>query len=131
MDIVILEVSEVEVPLWVTITSGVEGLSETKFSMDETYIVVPRSDDGESAEAFSWTRDNTELKEGICSGTLKTGGIVDDGMGICTETCVIEWGKHVASWYSWDIKGVTVEPIDKEDKAMIDERGKVEDDGPG
>ena len=44
-----------------------------------------------------YNRWNTKLKEGICNGTLKTRGIVDDGMGIRKEIGVIEWGKHVAS----------------------------------
>ena len=61
----------------------------TKVSIDETCKVVALSDDGDSVEVFSCTRDDTELKEGICSGTLKNGGVVDDGMGICKETGVI------------------------------------------
>ena len=112
--IVIWEVSEVEVPLWATVTLGVKGLSEIEVSMDETSTVVTQSDHGENAEAFSWIGDDTELRDEICSGTLKNGGIVDDGMGICTEAGVIDWGKHVASWYRWDIRGVMVEPVDKE-----------------
>ena len=28
------------------------------------------------------------------------------------------------------MKGVTIEPIDNEDKAMIDERSNIEEDGP-
>ena len=59
-------------------------------------MVVALSDDDDSAEVFSCIGDDTELKEGICNGTLKTRGIVDDGMGICTDIGVIEWGKHGA-----------------------------------
>ena len=86
MDIVIWEVSEEEVLLWSTVTSEVEGLSEIEVSMDETCMVVARSDDGEIAEDFSWTGDGIELKEGICNGTLNTWDIVDDGIGI------VMWG---------------------------------------
>ena len=71
---------------------------------------------------FSWIGDGVELKEGICNGTLKTWDPVDGGICICIEIGVMESGIHVASWYSWDIKGVMVEPVDKEDKARIDER---------
>ena len=99
--------------------------------MDETCKVVALSDDGDSAEIFSWTGDNTKLKEAICRGSLKNGGRVEDEMRICKEGGKIELGTHVASWYNWVIKGVMVEPVDKEDKAMIDERSKAEYDGPG
>ena len=43
-------------------------------------------------------RDDTELKKGICNGTLKTWGTMDEGKGICIESGgVIDSGKHVAS----------------------------------
>ena len=48
--------------------------------MDETSTVVTRSDDGESVEALSWIGDDTKLREGVWHGSLKTGGIADDGM---------------------------------------------------
>ena len=47
------EVSEEEVLLWIIVTLGVEGISGTEVSMDETWMVKYRSDDGESTEAFS------------------------------------------------------------------------------
>ena len=46
------------------------------------------SDDGETAEFFSGTGDDTELNEGICNGILKTGGTLDEGMGLSIETGV-------------------------------------------
>ena len=46
--------------------------------------LVAFSDDGETAEVFSSTGDDTELNEGICNGILKTGGTVDKGKGIST-----------------------------------------------
>ena len=64
--------------------------------MDETCTVVTRSENGESAEAFSSTGDGTELKEGICKGTLKTGGIVEDEMYICKAVGIMDLGKLVA-----------------------------------
>ena len=72
-------------------------MSRTEVSIDETCRVVDLSDDGDSVEVFSCTGDDTELKEVICSGILKTGGTMDDGMGISTEACVIDSCKHVAS----------------------------------
>ena len=72
-------------------------MSGTEVSIDETCKVVALSDEGDSVEVFSCTGDDTELKEGICSGILKTGGTIDDGMGISTEAGVIDSGKHVAS----------------------------------
>ena len=65
--------------------------------MGETCKVVALSDDGDSAEVCSGIGGDIELREGICSGILKTGGMVDDGMGICIESVVIDSGKHVAS----------------------------------
>ena len=55
------------------------------------------SDVGETAEVFSGTGDDTELNEGTCNVILKTGGTIDDGMGISTGAGVIDSGKHVAS----------------------------------
>ena len=75
----------------------VEEMSGTKVSTDETCRVVVMGDEGDNAKVFSCTGDDTKLKEGICSGILKTGGMVDDGMGICTKAGVIDSGKHVAS----------------------------------
>ena len=72
-------------------------MSGTEVSIDETCRVVVLSEEGDNAELFSCTGDDTELKEGICSGILKTGGTMDDGMSICTESSVIDSGKHVAS----------------------------------
>ena len=72
-------------------------MSGTKVSTDETCKVVVLGDEGDNAEVFSCTGDDTELKEGICSGTLKTGGTMVDGMGISTEAGVIDSSKHVAS----------------------------------
>ena len=51
--------------------------------MDETCIVEARIDDGKSVEVFSYTKDGIELKQKICRGTLKTGGIVEDEIDIC------------------------------------------------
>ena len=72
-------------------------MSGIEFSIDETCKVVALNDDGETAEVFSSTGDDTELNEGICNVILKTGGTIDDGMGISIEKCVIYLGKHVAS----------------------------------
>ena len=71
-----------EETLWVRVTSEVEEMSGTKVSTDETCRVVVLSDEGDSAEVFSCIGDDIELKEGICSGNLKTRGIMDDGKGI-------------------------------------------------
>ena len=70
-------------------------MSGTKVSTDETCRVVAMSDYGDSAKVFSCTGNDTELKEGICNGILKTGGTMDDRMGICIEAGVIDSGKHV------------------------------------
>ena len=72
-------------------------MSGTKVSRDETCRVVVLGDEGDNAEVFSCTGDDTELKEGICSGILKTEGTIDDGMGISKGVGVIDSGKHVAS----------------------------------
>ena len=60
-------------------------MSGAEVSIDETCKVLSLSDVGEIVEVFSGTRDDTELNEGICNGILKTGGTIDDGMGISTE----------------------------------------------
>ena len=44
---------EEEVLLWITVTSGVEGLSRTEDSMDETCMVAAGSVDGESTDTLS------------------------------------------------------------------------------
>ena len=54
---------------------------------------------------------------------------MEDEMSICKEIGITELGKHAALLYSWDINGVMVEPIDKEDSAMINKRSKAKDDG--
>ena len=59
-------------------------MSRIEVSVDETCKVVVLRDDGETAEVFSFTGDDTELNEGICNGILKTGGTVDEGKGIST-----------------------------------------------
>ena len=55
------------------------------------------SDDGETAEVFSVTGDDTKLNEGICNGILKTRGTIDEGMCISKETNVIDLSRQVAS----------------------------------
>ena len=55
------------------------------------------SDDGETTEVFSLTGDGTKMNEGIFNGIMKTGGTIDEGMGISTETDVIDSGRQVAS----------------------------------
>ena len=87
-----------EVTVWVRVTSGVEEMSRTQVSIDETCRVVVLSDEGDNVEVFSYTGDDIELKKGICSGILKTGDTMVDGMVISTESGgVIDSGKHVAS----------------------------------
>ena len=51
-----------EETIWVRVTSGVEETSGTEVSTDETCRVVVLSDEGDSAEVFSCTRDDTEMK---------------------------------------------------------------------
>ena len=72
-------------------------MSGTKVSIDETCKVVALSDDGETAEVFLGTENDTKLKEGICSGILKTRGTTDDGMGISREASMIDSGRQVES----------------------------------
>ena len=72
-------------------------MSGIEVSIDETCKEVAFSDDGETAKVFSGTGDDTELNEGICNGILKTGGIIDDGIGISTKIGVIDSGRQVAS----------------------------------
>ena len=72
-------------------------MSRIEVSVDENCKVVALSDDGETAELFSVIGDSTKLNEGICNGILKTGGTIDDGMGISMGAGVIDSGKHVAS----------------------------------
>ena len=86
-----------ETTLWVRVTSWVEEMSRSEVSTDETCRVVVLSDEGDNVEVFSCIGDDTELKEGICNGILKSGGTIDDGMGISIEAGVIDSGKHVAS----------------------------------
>ena len=62
-------------------------MSRIKVSVDETCKVVVLSDDGETAEFFSVTGDDTELNQGICNGILKTGGTIYEGMGIHRNRC--------------------------------------------
>ena len=71
-------------------------MSRIEVSTDETCKVVVLSDDDETAEVFSATRDDTELNERICNGILKTGGTLDEGMGISIEIGVIDSGRQVA-----------------------------------
>ena len=86
-----------EITLWVRVTSRVEKKSRTEVSTDENCRVVVLGHEADSVEVFSCTRDDIELKTRIYSGTLKTGGTMDDGMGISTEAGVIDLGKNVAS----------------------------------
>ena len=51
------------------------------------------SDDHETTEVFSVIGDDIELTEWICNGILKTGGTLDEGMGISTEIGVIDSGQ--------------------------------------
>ena len=60
-------------------------MSRIEVSVDETCKVVALSDDGETAEVFSVTGDDTKLNEGICNEILKNGGTIDEGMGISTK----------------------------------------------
>ena len=71
-------------------------MSRIEVSVDEACKVVVLSDDGEIAEVFSVTGDDTELNEGTCNGILKTGGTLDEGMGISTKIGVIDSGRQVA-----------------------------------
>ena len=71
-------------------------MSRIKVSVDETCKVVVLSDDDETTEVFSVTGDDTKLNEGICNGILKTGGTIDEGMGISIEIGVIDSGRQVA-----------------------------------
>ena len=59
-------------------------MSRIEVLIDETCKQVSLSDDGETAEVFSVTRDDTEVNEGICNGILNTGGTRDEGNGIST-----------------------------------------------
>ena len=68
-------------------------MSRIKVSIDETCKVVVLSDDGDNTEFFSVTGDDTELNEGICNGILKTGGTLDEGMGISTKIGVADSGR--------------------------------------
>ena len=56
------------------------------------------NDYGETVVILLDTGDDTELNEGICNGILKTGGTIDEGMGISIETGVIDSGRQVTSW---------------------------------
>ena len=71
-------------------------MSRIEVSIDETCKVVVLSDDDETAEVFTVIGDDTELNEGICNGILKTGGTIDEGMGISTKIGVIDSGRQVA-----------------------------------
>ena len=71
-------------------------MSRIEVSADEACKVVVLSDDDETAEVFTVIGDDTELNEGICNGILKTGGTIDEGMGISTEIGVIYPGRQVA-----------------------------------
>ena len=78
-------------------TSGAEENPGIEVSIDETCKELAFSDDGETAEFFSGTGEDTKLNEGICNGILKTGGTIDEGMYIYTETGVIDSSREVAS----------------------------------
>ena len=90
--------SKGEEPLWTIATSEVEVVIGIEVSRDETWIVSTRSDYEVGIKNFLETRNDDEVKEGMCSGILKIWGAVDDGMGGYIEIGVIEAGTHVETW---------------------------------
>ena len=58
-------------------------------------MVLTKSDDEVGIKTFSKTQVDDELKEGMCNGILKILGVVDEGMGGCTDIGVIKIGTHV------------------------------------
>ena len=58
--------------------------------------MVLSKDDGDTVVIFSDIGDDTKPNEGICNGFLKTGGTIDEGIGISIGIGVINSGNIVA-----------------------------------
>ena len=59
-------------------------------------VVALRNVDGGTIAIFLDMGDEIELIEGICKGILKTGGTIDEGIGLSIGIGVIDLGRQVA-----------------------------------